>query len=49
MKRMRILAALGTALAATFAATATPVQAAVASASIQGGRRRSTSTARMTT
>ena len=37
MKRMRILAALGTALAATFAATATPVQAAVASASIQGG------------
>src|SRR5215204_5011916 len=37
MKRMRILAALGAALAASFAATATPAQAAVASASIQGG------------
>jgi Ca2+-binding RTX toxin-like protein len=37
MKRMRILAALGAALAASFATTTTPAQAAVASASIQGG------------
>src|SRR5215204_3109256 len=36
MKRMRILAALGAALAASFAATATPAQAAVSSASIDG-------------
>ena len=34
MKRMRILAALGAALAASFAATALPAQAAVGSASI---------------
>src|SRR5215203_4537145 len=37
MKRMRILAALGAALAASFAATAAPAHAAVVSASIQGG------------
>src|SRR5215208_1755368 len=36
MKRMRILAALGAALAASFAATAAPAQAAVVSASIEG-------------
>ena len=36
MKRMRILAALGAALAASLAATAGPADAAVASASIQG-------------
>ena len=34
MKRMRILAALGAALAASFAATALPAQAAVSSASV---------------
>jgi Ca2+-binding RTX toxin-like protein len=37
MKRMRNLAALGAALAATFAATAAPAKAAVSSASIDGG------------
>src|SRR5215208_180649 len=36
MKRMRILTALGAALAASFAATAAPAQAAVVSASIEG-------------
>jgi hypothetical protein len=49
MKRLKILAALGAALAATFAATAPLAEAAVGSASITGGRRRSTSTAPMTT
>ena len=37
MKRPTILAALATALAASFAATAAPAQAAVSSASIVGG------------
>jgi len=36
MKRVRIMAALGAALAATFAATAAPAEAAVGSASIDG-------------
>ena len=48
MKRPTILAALATALAASFAATAVPAQAAVSSATIVGGWRRSTSTAPMT-